>query len=117
MTAKEKEIESYMKKLQISREEAEQLWMDDHSDEMTEEQAELEAKAKNFKRYEKSETKKERKPREVKPDEIKVALIAEITKNLEWLTPSIKNPQKEITFEYEGENYSLSLIRHRKPKS
>lgn len=117
MTAKEKEIEKYMKSLDISREEAEQLWIDDHSDEMTEEQAELEAKAKNFKRYEKSETKKERKPREVKPDETKVFIVAEIANCLDWLNPTIKNIQREITFTYKDEEYSLTLTKHRKPKS
>ena len=46
MNAKEKEIKNFMDSLGISREEAEQLWKDDHSDCLTEEQAELEKKAK-----------------------------------------------------------------------
>ena len=51
MTEKEKAIENYMKTLSLTREEAEQLWEDDNSDEMLPEVAELTEKAKkNLKR-------------------------------------------------------------------
>ena len=60
---KEKEILNYMKTLDLTREEAEQLWEDDNSDEMTPEQAELTAKAKELGRH-MGESMKERKPRE-----------------------------------------------------
>ena len=51
MTEKEKAIENYMKTLSLTREEAEQLWEDDNSDEILPEVAELTEKAKkNLKR-------------------------------------------------------------------
>ena len=61
MTAKEKEekIILYMNKLDLSREEAEQLIEDDENDEIGEEGELMTEKAKEVKRYEKST--KERK--------------------------------------------------------
>ena len=48
---KEKSILNYMQTLSLTREEAEQLWNDDNSDELLPEQQELEEKAKkNLKR-------------------------------------------------------------------
>ena len=52
---KEEEIKRYMEKLEISREEAEQLWEDDHEDTVLPEVAEMEKKAKKLRRYEKSD--------------------------------------------------------------
>lgn len=63
---KEKEIQNYMEKLGISREEAEQLWEDDHDDYVSPEMAEMEKKAKQLKRYTKGETPKKRTPKKEK---------------------------------------------------
>ena len=49
---KEQQIKSYMDKLKISREEAEQLWKDDQEDYIGEEAEEMTRKAKEVKRYE-----------------------------------------------------------------
>ena len=71
---KEKQILSYMKSLKISREEAEQLWEDDQADYIGEEGEEMTKKAKEIKRYEKSNETKERKPKERKVDTEKLDL-------------------------------------------
>jgi hypothetical protein len=80
---KEKEILNYMETLDLTREEAEQLWEDDNSDEMTPEQAELTAKAKELGRH-MGESMKERKPREKvrKIDEEKKMILAEFAESL-----------------------------------
>ena len=72
---KEQEILNSMKKLQISRKEAEELYLADREGIITPEMAEMERKAKKIKRYEKSD--KQRKPisRERKVDENKKFLL------------------------------------------
>ena len=116
---KEQQIENYMKSLQISRAEAEQLYEDDKEDFIGEEGEEMTKKAKEVRRYEKADKPKEKKKREVKLDEDKVKIINFLEKVLvvsHVLKVSVKNPQKEITFQYNGCEYSLNLIKHRPPK-
>jgi hypothetical protein len=85
-----------------------------------EEMAEMEIKANGIKNYTQAEVeKKPRKKREVKKDPIKISFIHYLE---EWLLTStvedvkILNEQKEIAFRINGEDYSLSLIKHRKKK-
>lgn len=126
---KEQQIQSYMEKLQISREEAEQLWEDDQEDYIGEEGEEMTAKAKEIRRYEQSAEKKARKPREKKIDAEKVAIIHYLVDRMEsrhccvdedddWDFDNIciPNEQKEITFRVGGNEYSLTLTKHRPPK-
>ena len=116
---KEQQIEKYMKSLEISREEAEQLWEDDQADYIGEQGEEMTAKAKEIRRYEQSAEKKERKPREKKLDEDKVKLIKFLYD--EMLSGGldkveIKNEQREITFLYKDAEYSVTLTKHRPKK-
>lgn len=111
MDKKEKLIQTLMTEAEkdgepITREEAEEM-------------AEMEIKANGIKDYTQSAEKKPRKKREVKKDEIKVAFIKQLenlllTTDVENVT--IVNEQKEVSFDIKGENYSLSLIKHRKVK-
>lgn len=130
----EKWIQSTMKTLDLTREEALEMWCDDHDIDM--------GKAKDFdldpekQKVVKQMTKAdgrahsgESKPRERKPNEEKRALIAEIASCLEDFhrkdeenlvshvnLVEIANIEREITFKI-GENaYSLTLTLHRKPK-
>lgn len=130
----EKWIKSTMKALDLTREEAIEMWMDDHDIDQ--------GKAKDFdldpekQKIVKEMTKaggkaraKETKPRERKPNDEKRSLIAEIANRMEsfhhmdeeipaaWVdSVEIVNPEREITFKI-GENaYSLTLTCHRKPK-
>lgn len=116
---KEQQIENYMKSLQISREEAEQLWEDDQEDYIGEEGEQMSQKAKENRRYEQSAEKKERKPREKKIDKDKVKIISFLQRAMidsDALNIVIKNEQREITFTYNGAEYSLTLTKHRPPK-
>lgn len=116
---KEQEIQKHMKVLGISREEAEQLWEDDQNDFIGEEGEEMTRKAKEIKRYEKGDKPKEKKKREIKLDEDKVKIINFLERMMidsDALNVFVKNPQKEITFQYNGCEYSLNLVKHRPPK-
>ena len=84
-----------------------------------EEMAEMEIKAKGITEYAQAEEKKPRKKREVKKDPLKVSFIHYL---YEWLlTTSVEdvtivNEQKEVTFRIKGEDYSLTLTKHRPNK-
>lgn len=88
--------------------------------EEAEEMADMEIKANEVKDYTQSSVeKKPKQKREVKKDETKVEFIKKLYDLL--LTTDVENAiivneQKEITFVINDENYSLSLIKHRKPK-
>ena len=108
---KEKLIATIMKQAEadgepVTREEAEEM-------------AEMEIKAKGIKDYAQAEEPKPRKKREVKKDPTKVTFIHYLE---EWLMNTsvedvqIVNEQKEIAFRINGEDYSLSLIKHRPKK-
>lgn len=87
--------------------------------EEAEEMADMEIKANGIKDYAQAEEKKQRKKREVKLDPTKVTFIHYLE---EWLlTTSVEdvtivNEQKEVSFVINGDNYSLSLIKHRPKK-
>lgn len=119
MNKKEKAIQNYMKSLDISREEAEQLWEDDNSGYESEEMKEMGRKAKeNVKRYEKSDKNRKSSSRERKVDETKGRLIGEVATLLEKLGGEniATKTETEIKFDFEGENYTFKLTKHRKPK-
>ena len=123
----EKWIKSTMKALDLTREEAIEMWMDDHDIDQ--------GKAKDFdldpekQKIVKEMTKaggkaraKETKPRERKPNDEKRTIIQDLNDFLvnncqDYINlVEIVNVEREITFKI-GENaYSLTLTCHRKPK-
>lgn len=130
----EKWIQSTMKTLDLTREEALEMWCDDHDiDQGKAKEFDLDPeKQKVVKQMTKAGGKAhsgESKPRERKPNEEKRALIAAIGSCLEDFhrndeedlvshvdSVEIVNVEREITFKI-GENcYSLTLTLHRKPK-
>lgn len=115
---KEQEILNNMKALDISREEAEQLWEDDHSDEILPEVAEMERKAKAIKRYEKSDKPRKPSSRERKVDPTKKHLINCIRVLLEGLKAEVTplTNETDLHFTYEGNSYTVKLTKHRPPK-
>ena len=123
----EKWIQNAMKTLDISREEAIEMWNDDHDiDAGKAKDFDLDpAKQKVVKEMTKAGGKaraKETKPRERKPNDEKRTIIQDLN---DFLVNScqdyinlveIVNVEREITFKI-GENaYSLTLTCHRKPK-
>ena len=108
---KEKIIAKIMKECEadgepVTREEAEEM-------------ADMEIKAKGIKDYAQAEEKKPRKKRVVKKDPTKVEFIKQLETLLlttDVTNVRIVNEQKEIAFRINGEDYSLSLIKHRKRK-
>lgn len=108
--AKEKSIEQIVAELKKDKDFA------DLPEEELIEMAEMELAESKNKHYTDTEKSKEKGKREIKPDETKVKMISAIAEclkdtNFECLT--IKNVQREITFVYGNENYSLTLTKHR----
>jgi len=116
---KEQTIEHYMKSLNISRLEAESLWLDDQEDYIGEEGEEMEKNAKKMKaRYEHAEKKKDRKPREKKVDNVKLDMLQTMAAALEAEYNIEVNIEREVNlhFTVDGEDYLVKLTRHRKKK-
>ena len=114
---KEKEIQNYMKKLGISREEAEQLWEDDQEDYIGEEGEQMTQKAKEIKRYEKGEKPKSKTKKERQIDENKKFILDNLHNVLEtFVKITNRKTETEISFVYNDENYTLKLTKHRKEK-
>ncbi len=131
----EKRIQSLMTSLKCTREEAISVIMDDEevdhmtmkevTSDMTAEQKKA-AKAATITTGDKKKRAYNFKPRERKPDEVKREIIETIAQNLnrccfgEELSTVVDvivlKPEKEITFTVDGEEYSVTLTKHRKPK-
>lgn len=114
MTKQEK-IENYMKKLQLSKEEAEQLLRDDEEDFIGESGEEMTKKAKSLKRYEKSEKARNKTTKERKIDENKKFILEKVVSCIQAFSQVIKiKTETEINFDFNDENYTIKLIKHRK---
>lgn len=115
----DKEIEKSMKALDISKEEAISLWLDDNDYTTNEEIVELSEKAKkNIKRYEQSDRKRKSPSKERKVDEEKKRFLTDIRILIEGLggvVTDIKN-EAEFSYTFSGNAYTIKLIKHRPPK-
>ncbi len=115
---REEEIKRNMKLLDITREEAEQLYEDDHNDVITPEMAEMEAKAKKNRRYEKSDAPRKKAVKERKVDEEKNIILKSCKVLIEGMggnVTEVKN-EAEFSFMYGENSYTVKLIKHRPPK-
>ena len=111
-----------MKTLSLTREEAEQLWEDDNSDEILPEVAELTEKAKkNLKRQYEINPDKKRKAstKERKVNTTKKFLLEKFAETLASLgiEETQTKTETEISFEYDNKKYTLKLTEHRPPKT
>jgi len=117
----EKTIENLMEQLDLTKEDAIQVYLEDEGYEVNEEQEELTKKAKNNKitaSIHKAEGKnKERKKVERKPNPDKEFLIQTLFDALGNTNGCsdgvIENIGKIITFKYNGKNFKLDLIETR----
>lgn len=119
------EIANNMKVLELTKEEAIQMWLEDEGYEENEEQEQLTQKAKENKitatiHDAQSDTaqKKGRKKGERKEDPDKEMIISELSGFLGNLVENVQvlNVGKLISFSFNGENYELDLKKKRKPK-
>lgn len=119
MNEKEKTIQLYMSKLDLSREEAEQMWQDEQEDNLPDLTAEQKAVAKEMAQ---ADRKKESTPRkrERKPDDDKRELIKKLKELFDSIADEVckvTNPEREIEFNYNNNRYRLTLSKPRKEKN
>jgi len=86
--------------------------------EEAEEMAEMEIKAGGLKRYEKSDKPRKQSTRERKVDPTKKKILTNCRVLLQGMGADIASvkTETEITFTFEGEEYSLKLVKHRPKK-
>ena len=120
----DEEIKKSMKALDLSKEDAIQMWLEDNDYEVNEEQAELDAKAKKVKidhgasAVDKSE-KKEKKPRPKVASDEKKELFDEIFSNLQDVykqNAQIVKENKLITVKIGEKVFKVDIIEQRTPK-
>ena len=118
--SKEMEIKNYMKKLNLSRAEAEELWRADNGIEENEEQNALDKKASAVKVDTGiGKEQKPRKPREVKVSDAKKELFATIRNYFDLndlVDYEIITENKLFRITFEGKIFDLNLIEKRPPK-
>lgn len=117
------EIEKSMKLLELTKEEAIEMWLEDEGYLDNEEQLELEQKAKENKitatiHGAGSEKRKSAKPKTVKVSDEKVKLFNEILENLYKFNENVEilKENKLIQVEINGKVFKIDLIEQRKPK-
>ena len=114
-------IDTQMKKLGISRQEAVDMYLSDEDLVVNPEVIALTQKAKAAGTGAKATGEKTaRKPPERKPDDIKRAIIAGLAEYIDGVDGvsglEVTNIERMVAFEYDGEKYELTLTRKRKPK-
>jgi len=89
------------------------------TEEQAAEMAEMEIKASGLRHYEKSDKPRKTTTKERKVDDVKRRILDECASLLETLgaVELSTKTETEISFSFDGAEYSLKLIRHRPPKS
>lgn len=120
----DKEIEKSMKALELTREEAIQMWLEDNDYEVNDEQVALDEKAKKVKinhgasAIDKST--KEKKEKKVIVSDEKQALFSEILSNLQDVygeNVQIAKENKLLTVKIGAKTFKIDLIEQRPPKN
>lgn len=123
VTIKDTDIKNFMKRLDITEEEAIQMYLEDEGYEVNEEVENLTAKAKangtaKIVAQSGNRKKTERKPKE---NPLKTAIINDLynflAKNSTLLQLNISNPTKSIDFIAESKEFTINLVEHRPKKA
>ena len=110
--SKEEQIQNYMKSLEISREEAEQLWEDDQADFIGEDDEKMQEKAKKIKpKADRKKVSKVNKERKIDIEKLEILSTLAETLTILGYKPQI---EKEVAIHFD--NYTLKLTRHRPNK-
>ena len=119
------EVEHYMKKLELSQDDAIHLWLSDNDYEVDEEQNEMDEKAKKVRIQHDVVTKdrkKSEKPRNIKVSDAKKELFARLSQFLtDFATENDANctiltENKLFQVDFMGETFKVDIIQQRKPK-
>lgn len=112
------EIEKNMKVLDISKDEAIGMWLDDNDYTENEVVEELTKKAKEVKRYEQADKPRKERKVERKVDEEKKRLLNLCRVPIEGAGGIVTNVKNEAEFSFTfGDNcYTVKLVKHRPPK-
>ena len=114
----DKDISNLIASLDISKDEAIDTWLDDHDYIDNAEAEEMTKKAKQLRRYEKSDNERKKTVRERKVDAEKGGLLSAIKTAVEAFggaVSSVKN-EAEFSFTFNGNSYTVKLVKHRPPK-
>lgn len=114
----DKDISNLIASLDISKDEAIDTWLDDHDYIDNAEAEEMTKKAKQLRRYEKSDNERKKTVRERKVDAEKGGLLTAIKTAVEAFggaVSSVKN-EAEFSFTFNGNSYTVKLVKHRPPK-
>ena len=113
------DIKKLMTNLDIPKDEAIEVWLDDHDYTDNEEAEAMTKKAKEVgRRYEKSDKERKKVVRERKVDTEKGGLLTAIKTAVEALggvVSGVKN-EAEFSFTFNGNSYTVKLVKHRPPK-
>jgi len=119
----DKELDKLMSSLELTRQEAVDLWLSDNGYEDNEEQEELDEKAskvKILKDISQKKSKKERKPVVKAVSDEKKALFSEILSDLQGIykeNVEVLTENKLITVKINGKTFKIDVIEQRKPKN
>lgn len=114
----DKDISNLMASLDISKDEAIDTWLDDHDYIDNAEAEEMTKKAKQLRRYEKSDNERKKTVRERKVDAEKGGLLTAIKTAVEAFGGAVSNVKNEaeFSFTFNGNSYTVKLVKHRPPK-
>lgn len=122
LTIPDKEISANMRLLEISQEEAIEMWLSDHELLLNDEQTELQEKASKVKIQHgaKAETaqKKDRKPRTFQNSDEKIELFQNILAflNENYENPVILKDNKLISLQIGDKTFKIDIIQQRNKK-